>query len=94
MANEATLEQPITGLNELEQAFLEHARRLFAENTSWFEFEEFAFGMHSPLFLKTRSHQNILEHPLYQALTDMWLQLGVRQGMVKDESRGSEEGSR
>jgi len=94
MANEATLEQPITGLNEREQAFLETARRLFAENTDWFEFESFVFGMQSPVFAKTRSHRNILEHPLYRALTDMWLELGVRQGMVKDDSRGSSQGSR
>jgi hypothetical protein len=95
MANEAvTLEQPITGLNEVEQAFLARARRMFAANTNWFEFEDFAFGMGSPLFSKTRSHQNILEHPLYRALTDMWLQLGVRQGLVRDDSRGTEEGGR
>jgi hypothetical protein len=90
MANEVTLEPPITGLNETEKAFLERARRMFAENTDWLEFEGFAFGMRSPVFAKTRSHKNILEHPLYIALQDMWLELGIRQGMVKDDSRGSE----
>jgi hypothetical protein len=95
MTNEATLEQPITGLNEAEEAFLEVARRMFAENTDWFEFESFAFGMGSPLFAKPRSHMNIIEHPLYLALRDMWIELGIRQGMVKkDDSRGSETGSR
>ena len=94
MANEATLEQPVTGLNEAEEAFLEVARRMFAENTDWFEFESFAFGMRSPLFEKTRSHKNILEHPLYVALTDMWIELGIRQGKVKDGPRGSAARSR
>ncbi|HEV7242210.1 MAG TPA: hypothetical protein VGQ36_23470 [Thermoanaerobaculia bacterium] len=93
MAN-ATLDQPITGLNEAEKKYLERARRMFAENTDWLEFESFAFGMQSPVFAKTRSHKNILEHPLYRALTDMWLELGVRQGKVADDERGSEEGSR
>ena len=94
MANEPTLEPPITGLNEAERAFLERARRMFAENTNWLEFEGFAFGMRSPVFAKTRSHKNILEHPLYIALRDMWLELGVRQGVVKDGPRGSETGRR
>ena len=94
MANEATLEQPITGLNDVEKAFLERARKLFDANTDWFRFEGFAFGMRSPLFAKTRSHQNILENPLYIALRDMWIQLGIRQGWVADDTRGSEEGGR
>lgn len=94
MANEATLDLPVTELNEKEQAFLEAARRMFAENTDWLEFESFVFGMDSPVFSKTRSHRNVIESPLYIALRDMWLQLGVRQGMVRDESRGNEEGGR
>lgn len=94
MANEATLEHPVSELNEVEKKFLEAARRLFEQNVNWLEFEGFAFGMRSPLFAKTRSHKNILEHPLYVALTDMWLELGVRQGMVKDGPRGSETGGR
>lgn len=81
MANEALLEHPIGELNEVEKQFLEAARRLFEKNRS-------------PLFKKTRSHKNILEHPLYIALTDMWLELGVRQGKAADAERGSETGSR
>lgn len=96
MANEATtLEQTVTGLNEREQAFLAVTRRMFAENTDWFEFESFAFGMQSPVFSKTRSHKNVLQNPLYIALRDMWIELGIRQGRVAaDDERGSEEGSR
>ena len=94
MANEATLDEPVTGLNETERAFLGRARKLFAQNTDWFEFEGFAFGMRSPVFAKTRSHKKVVESPLYIALRDMWLELGVRQGKVRDDSRGSEERSR
>ena len=93
MANEV-MDEPITGLNEAEQAFLDRARKLFAANTDWFEFEGFAFGMRSPVFAKTRSHKKVVESPLYIALRDMWLQLGVQQGMVRDDTRGSEEGGR
>jgi hypothetical protein len=94
MANEATLEHPAGELNETDKAFLDAAQRLFTRNVDWFEFEGFAFGMRSPLFAKNRSHKNILEDPLYRALTEMWIQLGIRQGRVRDDSRGSEEGSR
>lgn len=94
MANEATLEQPVTGLNEEEQAFLKAARRLFDENTDWFEYESFVFGMQSPVFSKTRSHKKVVDSPLYIALRDMWIQLGIRQGRVADDTRGSEEGGR
>ncbi len=92
-----TFESGLTFSNEeleAEKKFLERARRLFAENTDWLEFEGFAFGMRSPVFAKTRSHKKVVESPLYIALRDMWLELGVRQGKVADDSRGSEGGSR
>lgn len=72
-----------------EQRFLEIARGKFLQNTDWFEFEDFAFGSRSPLFAATRSHRDVLTHPLYLALKDMWLQLGVRQGRVAPS--GNEE---
>jgi len=65
-----------------EQAFLRAAREKYLHNADWFEFEDFVFGSRSPLFTKERSHQDILEHPLYIALKEMWLELGVRQGRV------------
>jgi hypothetical protein len=94
MSTETVIERPTTSLNQKEQAFLKAAKRLFNENVDWFEFESFAFGMHSPVFAKSRSHSKVVESPLYLALRDMWLELGVRQGKVRDDSRGSEEGSR
>lgn len=74
-----------------EQRFLSRGREKFAENVDWLEFEEFAFGSRSPLFNKTRSQQDVLKHPLYLALREMWLDLGVRQGRIKAAPAG--EGS-
>lgn len=65
-----------------ETAFLARARERHAANVDWLEFEEFAFGMRSPIFAKKRSHQNVLEHPLYMTLKNLWLDLGVRQGRI------------
>ena len=66
-------------LTREETAFLTSARKTFEENADWFEFEEFAFGSRSPLYSKTRSHKDVLTHPLYVALKDMWLELGGKR---------------
>ena len=65
-----------------ERDFLRQAEKKYRANTNWFEFEDFAFGMRSPLFLRTRSHLDVLRHPLYLALKEMWLNLGEKQGLV------------
>jgi hypothetical protein len=65
-----------------EREFLRQAERKYRANTDWFEFEDFAFGMRSPLFSRTRSHLDVLSNPLYAALKEMWLNLGVKQGRV------------
>ena len=83
-----------TALSIEERTFLRRARAKFEQNTDWLAFEDFAFGSRSPLFTKTRSHQDILQHPLYLALREMWLELGVRQGKVKDAARGKARGRR
>jgi hypothetical protein len=70
------------GLSATEQRFLDAARTKFRENSDWFAFEEFAFGSRSPLFSAKRSHRDVLTHPLYRELKEMWLQLGVRQGRI------------
>jgi hypothetical protein len=69
-------------LTEHERAFLKRAREKFDANVDWFEFEDFAFGMRSPIYSKQRSHPDVVEHPLYTALKAMWLDLGMRQGRV------------
>jgi hypothetical protein len=37
-------------------------------------------------FASAKSRLEVIEDPLYLALEDMWLQLGVQQGMVKAET--------
>ena len=93
MTKRATLERDSAMAAE-EAAFLAKARRKFKENVDWLDFEDFAFGMRSPLFGKARSQQDILRHPLYLALKEMWIDLGIRQGKMKDASRGRQNGSR
>ena len=81
MAKTAT-HRPVEALTADETSFLRRAEERFKQNMNWLEFEELAFGMRSPLFARKRSHQNVVEHPLYVALRDMWLELGVRQGYI------------
>ncbi len=89
MARRATVARDHSELTADEQAFLNRARAKFAENTDWLEFEDFAFGSRSPLYARTRSHQDVLTHPLYLALKDMWLDLGVRQGRISIGQKGA-----
>jgi hypothetical protein len=83
---QAVAQETEHGLSSVEQHFLQSARAMFRDNVDWFQFEDFAFGSRSPLFSATRSHRDVLSHPLYIALKDMWLQLGVRQGRVAPDT--------
>lgn len=65
-----------------ERRFLRIAEQKYRANEDWFDFESFAFGMDSPLFIRQRSHLDVLSHPLYLALKEMWLDLGRKQGRV------------
>jgi len=67
--------------------FLRRAEKNYRSNMNWFEFEDFAFGMRSPLFSRQRSHLDVLRHPLYLALKEMWLNLGVKQGLVSPSKK-------
>jgi hypothetical protein len=73
-----------------ESAFLRRARENFERNMDWLEFEEFAFGMRSPIFSRGRTHRDVRENPLYIELRDMWLELGVRQGYIAKPENGEE----
>src|SRR6266498_3224697 len=73
--------EPTDSLSPEERVFLRQAEQKYRANANWFEFEDFAFGMRSPLFSRHRSHLDVLRHPLYLALKEMWLDLGVRQGL-------------
>jgi hypothetical protein len=74
-----------------EQQFLTRAQAKFADNVTWLEFEDFAFGPRSPLFSRTRSQQDVLKHPLYLALREMWLELGVKQGRIAAPREGKKD---
>src|SRR5258706_1242396 len=69
-------------LTSEEKKFYRQALKRFQENTSWLAFDEFAFGMGSPIYSRQRSHLDVLKSALYLALKDMSLQLGVQQGLV------------
>jgi hypothetical protein len=72
----------LSSLTESERAFYEKAVRQFQRNVDWVSFDEFLFSPKSPIYAGRRSHLEVLRHPLYLALRDMWLQLGVQQGMI------------
>jgi hypothetical protein len=65
-----------------EKKFYKQALRKFQENTEWFSFDEFAFGMRSPIYKNKKSHMDVLNSGLYLALKDISLQLGVQQGLI------------
>jgi len=66
-----------------EKKFYRQALKKFQENTNWLSFDEFAFGMRSPIYKGRRSHIDVLKSELYLALKDMSLQLGVQQGLIR-----------
>ena len=72
----------LTSLSESEKKFYAAARKRFQENVDWIEFQNFAFGIESPIYAGNRSHLEVKSNPLFQALLDMALQLGIQQGMV------------
>ena len=65
-----------------EKKFYRQAVKKFQENTKWLSFDEFAFGMRSPIYSGRRSHIDVLKNGLYLALKDISLQLGVQQGLI------------
>lgn len=84
------LEIALKQLSRAQKEFYARALELFRCNTSWLEFEEFAFGSRSPLYESSESHVEVLKDPLYLALEDMWLELGVQQGAAKRRGKRDE----
>jgi len=66
-----------------DKKFYKQAMKRFRENTNWLSFDEFAFGIKSPIYNGRRSHIEVLQSALYLVLKDMSLQLGVQQGLLK-----------
>src|SRR2546430_6546481 len=69
-------------LNDEKRRLFEATHERFRKNTNWFEFEQLVFSFTSPLFRNAKSRAEVLTDPLYTALKDMWLQLGINQGFV------------
>lgn len=74
-------------LNEAETKFYRQALRKFQSNTDWLAFDEFAFGMTSPIYSNQTSHRDVAKNPLFLALNDMCLQLGVQQRKIARTKR-------
>lgn len=68
----------------------ERAQKLFRSNTSWFTFERMAFSFYSPLFDGITDRKEVVRSPLFKALQDMWLQLGVNQGYVAPKKKSDD----
>ena len=74
-----------SALPEVQRSFYRNALQLHRKGINWFDFWNFAFGFGSPLYEGVRRHSDVLDTPLEQALRHMWLDLGIKQGMVKPE---------
>jgi hypothetical protein len=72
----------LTSLDADQKRFYQSAIEQLDANVDWIEFENFAFSFGSPVFKSSRDRQEVLKDPLFLALKDMWLRLGIRQGMV------------
>ena len=70
------------GLDAERQRFYRLAIEQLHANVDWLDFEEFAFSFGSPVFKASRDRQEVLTDPLFIVLKDIWLRLGIRQGMV------------
>ncbi len=81
----------LNGLGENEKRFFTLAQERFRAKASWFAFDEFAFGMNSPVYARNGARGEVIRHPLYLALEDMWIELGIAQGRIA--ASGSGEGS-
>ena len=81
----------LNGLSAAEKRFYRQALKKFQQDVNWLEFDEFVLGMKSPIYSGKRSHLEVLRHPLFLALEDMSLQLGIRQGMIAKSKAKKEQ---
>lgn len=88
---ETGFEVDLDYLTAEERKFYDDAIERFRRNAHWLDFDEFAFGMRSPIYTGERSRLAVIKKPLYLALKDMWLQLGVQQGMIRDVAQEGKE---
>lgn len=72
----------LTSLDADQKDFYQSAIEQLDANVDWIDFENFAFSFGSPVFKLSRDRQEVLTDPLFLVLKDIWLRLGIRQGMV------------
>jgi hypothetical protein len=76
------LQIDLSGLDSERKKFYRLAMEKLEANVAWLEFEDFAFSFGSPVFRASRNRREVLGDPLYLALKDIWLRLGIKQGFV------------
>lgn len=81
-------------LTDKQQAFLDAARAVYDQGARWDEFQTFYLQPESALWYVNGDkaqgripNAEVVKSPLYAVLTDMWLRLGERQGMVRLAAR-------
>jgi hypothetical protein len=79
---ESGLRIDLSNLDAERKRFYQSATEQFDRGVAWLDFEEFAFSFSSPVFKASRNRREVLSDPLYLVMKDMWLRLGIRQGMV------------
>jgi len=70
-----------------EKSFYQQALEQLDQSVNWLAFDEFAFGPRSPIYSQRRSHLDVAKDPLFQALLDMSMQLGVEEGLISRAPR-------
>src|SRR5947208_9213929 len=88
----------LSALDAERKRFYQSALEMLHKNVDWLEFEDFAFSFGSPIFKASHDRKEVLTDPLFLVLKDIWLRLGIRQGMVapskEKASRGKTRKSR
>ena len=74
-------------LSSEESLFWREAQSRFKRNENWINFENFAFGLKSPIYRRMNRQIKLRDFPLFQALKDMHLHLGVQQGAIYEEQK-------
>ena len=76
------LQIDLSHLDSERKRFYQSALEKLDQNIPWLEFEDFAFSFGSPVFRASQNRRAVLSDPLYLVLKNMWLRLGIRQGLV------------
>ncbi len=73
----------LDGLTPEERAFLQRCRSAYDGNMDWLTFSLLAQGNENPVVrAEGRVTASVAAHPLYRAVWDLEMRLGIRQGEV------------